>query len=380
MPLQTLPTELILNILSYLRPQTIERLAKTFNKRLIPICLPLLEDRIATQRNANRMIATFLHEPETDGWDAALKRNICGIWDHFRLERKWGSAQPLPSTEKEPFTNLDFLNLRGKFNWLADWSELKEEDCVPFEHYRNFMSEEQVAQLKTQAEKLGLEFPKGFFDFMRIVEEECHVTICGNAYFNVKSTGGLKKVRYRRRKSSKTGEQIAQGKGDKGVNEGAQHQQNELEEMADGYLLRFYMDQQGCYYWSLFLDAGPDNQNQTSQNQDGTIATTFRPGHCVIGSPGDPASGTSDDEDVRYSPTKLTPLERELGIGIADLDPDDIELQGTSFEEFVARTYFEMMCVLFDPKEGSRLPRKLLLYLVGVYSEMGRALVARTRG
>ena len=384
--LEALPNELLLHTFSYLTPTTIERLAKAFNKRLTYLCLPLLKDRLAAHQNAKRMTALFAYEPPPHNLKDALSRNMIDIWSHYRLKRKWGSfSSPPPFTERNPFPCLDFLNLRGEFDWLAPIDDLLDEDCQPFEHCRNFLSAEDVTTLKNQAQQLGLEFPKGFFDFMRTMEKDYHVRAPGGNYFNIRK-GGLTKVKYRligvkaaqsAPESAQTATESAQSIPEETSNAAGSAQsapngdtsgQYNMQQWAfvEGYVLRFYSDQQGCGSWNLFLHPGSPPK--------GDPAFLSGPGHCVLGSCADLAY---DAEPGEESPAvTLTPLEEALGIKrTAFWDETDWTFEGTSFEEFVARKYFDTMAVIFEPGKGARLPEELKKYMVGIYSEKGRKMV-----
>ena len=241
--------------------------------------------------------------------------------------------------------------------------DLLDEGCQPFEHFGNFMSAEDVTTLKNQAQQLGLEFPKGFFDFMRTMEEDYHVRSPGGCYFNIRK-GGLKKVKYRL-----IGVKAAQSAPNSDALGQADMQQWAF---VEGYALRFYSDQQGCGYWNLFLHPG-----SPPKGDPGSPSASTRlggPGHCVLGSGGDLAY---DAEPGEESPAvTLTPLEEALGIKrTAFWDETDWTFEGTSFEEFVARMYFDTMAVVYEPGKGARLPEQLKKYMVGVYSEKGRKMV-----
>ncbi|MCJ1326704.1 hypothetical protein MMC10_003369 [Thelotrema lepadinum] len=360
MSLQKLPAELLLQIISYLPAVTIERFAKTFNKRLTYLCLPLLKDRLAAKHNAKQMATQFGYEPPPHDAKDAVFRNIADIWSHYRgLKRKWGPLSfPPPFTKRNPFPCLDFLDLRGEFDWLAPIEDLIDENCQPFEHCRNIMSAEDAATLKTQAQQLGLQFPKGFFDFMRTMEEDYHVRSPGGCYFEVPK-GGLRKVRYQLPTPRVEGTQdVASGAPPSApADDTSQPLTPQQPSFVDGYVLRFYADQQGCYYWHLFLAASGA-------------------GHCVLGSDsdGDVSSDVDPGEESEAAAT-LSPLEEALGIRkTKHWHETDWSFEGSGFEEFVARMYFEGMAVLFEPAKGARPPEGLKRYMVGIYSEKGREM------
>lgn len=372
MPLQDLPTELILQILSYFKTGTIERLAKTLNKRLTLICLPFLRERVAARRNAKRMLATFpldlgriAERRNARYWfDTIRPEHISGnelgrieeLWSRFELHTRWGPPHAPVLTAEKPFPSVEFFDLRGKLDWLIGWDELVDEFYDAWEPEYKPIPEEQVVRLETQAKGLGLEFPKGFFEFMRDIEDELRVELWGNSFFYIPDRG-LAKVKYHRSKPSfEAVDRLFEGN----------DSQETKEDLVEGYILRFYAGMGYDYYWSLFLDAGTKDQNGER---------TSPPGHCVLGSCVD-VLNNFDQGSAQHEENNMTALERELGIKMADVKPEELSLMGTSFEEWAVRTCFEVMARVMQPTKESRLPRRLKRYLVTVYSKKGREYVS----
>lgn len=82
-----------------------------------------------------------------------------------------------------------YIDPRGELHWLVGWDELKDKYTISEPSGLSEVAKEQVTRLEAQAEKLGLEFPKGFFKFMSLVEEEVRVKRCGSYYFHVPDRG-----------------------------------------------------------------------------------------------------------------------------------------------------------------------------------------------
>jgi hypothetical protein len=159
MPLLTLPEETLLQIASYLRAFEIERLARTFSRRLVCFCLPLLRQRITSARNAR--------------WATTLFGDlICDALNYADPEMLYAAAQL--ETEHGPYSspparvNLDYLDLRGDLHWLRpfgeearqrDWSEHERSSSPP-------MNPEGMTELLHAASRLGLHVPEAFVRFM----------------------------------------------------------------------------------------------------------------------------------------------------------------------------------------------------------------------
>jgi hypothetical protein len=161
MPLLTLPEETLLQITSYLRAFEIERLARTFSRRLVCFCLPLLRQRITSARNAR--------------WATTLFGDlICDALNYADPEMLYAAAQL--DTAHGPYSspparvNLDYLDLRGDLDWLrplgvrvevrqSAWSEREHDSSPP-------MEPEGMTELLQAASRLGLHVPETFVRFM----------------------------------------------------------------------------------------------------------------------------------------------------------------------------------------------------------------------
>jgi hypothetical protein len=154
MSLLTLPEETLLQITSYLRAFEIERLARTFSRRLVCFCLPLLRQRIASARNA-RWAITLFGDLVCDALSHADPKTLYAA---AQLDTEYGPYSPPPAR-----VNLDYLGLRGDLYWLrplgvrvearqSSWSE-RERDCPP-------MGPEKMTELLHAASRLGPHVPK----------------------------------------------------------------------------------------------------------------------------------------------------------------------------------------------------------------------------
>ena len=139
MSLESLPTELLLQIVSDLRPVELEKLAKTLNRTLYDICIPFLGKRIAQHRNARRM-----------------RERFCGKKRASRGER----------------INLDYLDLNGDFHWLQPIreDEINHASGSP-------TAEVDLQRLQEQAKRLNITLPPEFVRFMGDVDLQSLIPI-----------------------------------------------------------------------------------------------------------------------------------------------------------------------------------------------------------
>ena len=102
---------------------------------------------------------------------------------------------------------------------------------------------------------------------------------------------------------------------------------------AEAYIIRFYNDQQGCGYWSLYLEAGPEK------------------GHCIFHGPTDSNPKDADEEFAE----RPDDMEECWGADVAEemkavmaggkdkvtwIQKEDVELLNCDFEEWLATEYF----------------------------------------
>ena len=153
MLLTSLPTELVLIIVSFLRAFEVERLAQTLNKELYAICSPLIASRVAARRSTKRM------------------RSLFGTGREFSTHMDWGCYSWLGLEAKYgPFAenltpNLDFLDLNGDLSWLGPEAPFEFDDevvsgtIIPYWADRALW-ERILDELASQAKRVGVELPR----------------------------------------------------------------------------------------------------------------------------------------------------------------------------------------------------------------------------
>ena len=135
--LDSLPAELFLEIISHLKIVDVDRLAKTFNKRIGALCGNRLAPHIAARRNARRMISLF-----------GLPR-----------------YRPLDIHDSIFFLDHYELCLDGSLSWM--------DRCIPeLPHSKSDQTKDEVdaanmAIVKNKFDRLGLQLPQAFLRYMQ---------------------------------------------------------------------------------------------------------------------------------------------------------------------------------------------------------------------
>jgi hypothetical protein len=145
--LSSLPTETLSHVLSYLRPCDLEHLARTFNNRLTPLCVPLLRARNAALRNARRMVAHF-GEPALNDYVFKDAYTAAG------LEATHGPFTMPDVPAGRAFTIFDYLDFDGSASWLCpggDGADAVASHCM--------YSREQIVAFEAKAVELGAPLP-----------------------------------------------------------------------------------------------------------------------------------------------------------------------------------------------------------------------------
>jgi hypothetical protein len=169
----SLPTETISRIISYLRPFEMEHVARTYNKTITPICLPLLRERIATAKNWRKMIASF-GMPRRDTYGGLAK-----IYTSAGLALEWGPFRVPALPREHQYRILDYLDICGDLHWLAPLDEHTAKANLPWEVTCPAVSEKQMEELLATADKLGLKLPTCFSRIMTDIELQSRIPFGG---------------------------------------------------------------------------------------------------------------------------------------------------------------------------------------------------------
>ncbi|KAJ4312260.1 hypothetical protein N0V84_010027 [Fusarium piperis] len=312
MSLLSLPQEILLKVVKELHLADVETLAQTFNRRIHATCMPLLTKRIAARKHANRMKECFgAHDTSSH----LLKPS-----DEIAEQLGFDGVDEI-SIPDEP-TSVEYLDLNGDLSWMEPLDTETAESMMG--HHQGPAAEDPklIDKLIADAKKLGLELPPGFVTFMRSEELQYRIPSAQAAYFTLGEDGF-------RKCPSKT---------DNGLG---------------GYVIRFFVDQQWCWVWNLYIYPG---------------------GCAVLGSSGDLNSDPKEAADQLLEDGGATQEEidraREMGFPLAHATKDDLVLHSLGFEEFLATTYYEEL-IFFVTHEETEVSKGLRDYLDHNYRKKG---------
>ena len=332
MSFNTLPPELHLHILSYLRPFEIERLAQTFNKKLYVLCSPVLPLRLAARRNRQRLYNLFGNNenntrPKRKAWRISNAAMTEKDYRKYGLEAKYG-----PFAQTSP-PHLDYLDLNGDLSWLGPpdreagkllkyYENLSRKDMI--DHNHNYPN------IAATLERTGIALPSCFRDFICNTQL---IYLMQTIYVDV----GAWKPNLRRcaRYTSK--------------------------DPAGGYVLPF-----GFYFatgliWFLYLD---------------------RQGHCVFSSSEDPSDSVDDivdedgERDAMWDPGSGLIYEEGLELdrcGLSLMSYEGPNLICADLEELLARLYFEQR-LGYVVSRNDEIPPDVEEYIANVYTVRGQGL------
>ena len=310
-PLSNLPDELLLQVISYLRPIDIENLAKTLKKTLTHICLPFLDARLANRRNALRMISLF---------------------GPSRLPVSAGGST-LFSDNFEPDEAL---------RWLEDLED------VPLDpeqrKYANECNEKTIEELTARLQRLGVQLPLSFVRLAKNAMLQEKLMDSNEGYWQFRDI--IWKLRILKPGSPS---QNCDDIGNKAVDASA-CSAGHL--MSEGYLLPFGWDQQQpVVYNCLFLEASSDAGHCVLK----TAIDVDPPEHAGAFVNGFPNRTHHPDETaagmiIDTSANQLTELEQELGVKLPPWQPPWSDQQrvlyrlaSPSFEQDLLKLWFSQL-------------------------------------
>lgn len=340
---QDLSNELILYILRSLQPRHIERIAKTFNKRITELCLPFLSQRIRAARNDR------------------LMRQLFGKPDLPQVEeldyQGWSDSSLAYSAPEDPGQHLEYLRLDSSFDWLKPLDKHTSEAFENGIEGAGIEEGESPVELHKKMKKLGIDhaLPEAFWKVMR---EESLLKRIPSASANFFMLPPLCRI---------VGDELVKFHKKQRGEQALSVDEIERLKQTRAYLLTFYSDQQGCGYWVLYVDS------------DGH--------HCILSSAWQmDLIHVEDDDDNRD--TALSEEEKRLGVQVAYCrDCEELALEATDFETWLAYLYFSQQVAFLSlhssmfsmdhkrdcvPGKDVKIPEKVQEFLVNVFTEEGR--------
>jgi hypothetical protein len=172
-----LVNELLLQIISYLRAFEIERLARTFSRRLTDVCLPHLQSRIASARSRRLMMDSF----KVKDYEAFYDDDVDDLFHSWGLAETHAFTGPPTDT----FVHLDHFDLQGDFSWMYPTPIEELQTMFPLRMFsRNppIVTAEQMGGLVSAASKLGVSLPLSFRRSMVDEDLRNRFPYCGGGF------------------------------------------------------------------------------------------------------------------------------------------------------------------------------------------------------
>lgn len=336
MSLTALPDELILEIAAYLiRPKDAKAFAiGVANRTIFAACEPLIKPYAARKNHYDEMVKHFgAAAPKEEEWtfDADFyNAMVHGIMTSEIERSRPRRNKKLHGTGREPRLGLsqseqsygafrandnpDMEFLRplfgdGKLGWLPP-AKTTPATAGPGlhndEHNHKQLNAEQITQLRSQVQRLGIQIPEAWFTFMssRAHQYGIYGLEVGQFYCRMQEEENRRFVDLRKCPPS-----VDQGAG--------------------GYMLVFYFEERYERCWTaLYLSPGEE-------------------GHCVLEFSWDPARRVpADKTPTRSSEDPVFPnVDNETGLRYASVDQDDlIGVAGGDFEEWLAGLWIREWC------------------------------------
>jgi hypothetical protein len=260
-----LPNELLLLVIHDLPHKLdVECVARTFNKRLYALCVPLLEERIAYVKNSKRVVDVFTSRGVRIIAATGYEFNFCFYKNSGINRQSWGPlALPAAVDYTHPIGSIDFLDLQGDFYWLQPTN---------YDHDAEEDEEERItvglARLQAQAMELDLSLPATFMQFMGSQNLRSRMPFADGSQWRF-TIGPLQTVHAR----------TANWRPFTGV--------AEYTNVPGAYVVEFLFNYDDCMSWHLYLDRSGMHCVLTGGAQHGSRATNML--FTVIGphNPGD---------------------------------------------------------------------------------------------
>ncbi|CAG9972484.1 unnamed protein product [Clonostachys byssicola] len=292
--LHRLPKELILQILRYLSPRTLEVVAHSHNHALTDLCLVLLQPVFKSRRAFKRLKKQFdlvvyedLPQAMMDGLRSSSGREILALPPQVNLKQP-----PYPR-------NLDYLELSGDLHWLQP-------PCPSIaKHMARYnrgcgIHEAAVADLTASAKRVGVRLPDPFLKFIQDVDRRDYVVKTDASRLEM-DRGGLRKV------------------------------PKSMDGGVGGYIIAFLAGMQ--YRIHLYLEPGEDG---------GYGLLEERSGFCEFCDSDDERKADACPRKNRGVTQKDKEEARSHGLEMMSFNPCiDLALLGTDFEAWLATRYYE---------------------------------------
>jgi hypothetical protein len=298
----SLADEILFYIVKLVRPRDLENFALV-NRRTYRVANQRLEERRALKRNARVMMTRFGTSYRSIG--------LCAIAPGYLLKQRPDLAEKYDCPPDGSAAELDYLELNGDLYWLQPQDA--EISAGHIWDRGKAASKEQLDELAASAQRVGIEFPPGFLDFMGS-NELIERMYLGGDYFYL-------------------GDSLVKCN-------------PEDDEGGDGYVIRFLSDQQSCGFWNLYMAPGGYH----------CVVATGDDVHCWICENEEEEEDDGEPEEIHPKPQLFEDIPIACG-------PLDLSLDHPNFEEWLVMKYFDGWCSATMRKKGRELSKSQTEYL-----------------
>jgi hypothetical protein len=177
-----LANETLCHIISYLRAPDAERLARTLNSVLTPLCLLFLKSRIARARNERKMIAVFgdLQGRDYEGLNSAQK-----TYEKFNLAEKYRAFlyEPGPNA-RSGLRTWDYLEIDRGLTWLQPLDECTAANMNDEHEEGPAADEKAMYEFENVTSRLGFTLPAEFVHLMTSAELQTRIPSVSGSCFS----------------------------------------------------------------------------------------------------------------------------------------------------------------------------------------------------
>jgi hypothetical protein len=298
----SLADEIVLYIVNLIRPRDLENFALV-NRRTYRIANQKLERRRALKRNARVMTTRFGTSYHS------IWIGLCVIAPGHILKQRPDVAEKYGCPPDGSAAELDYLELNGDLYWLRPHDA---EISATHDWYRGrAASKEQLNELAASAQRVGIEFPPGFLDFMGSDELIQRMYLGGDYCY--------------------LGDSLVKCN-------------PEDDDAGGGYAIRFLCDQQSCDFWALYM--APGGYHCVVQMQDDV--------HCWICARNEREGGEPDENHPKPQ------LFEDIPIACG---PVRLSMDHPNFEEWLVMKYFDGWCYATLKKKDRELTKSQTEYL-----------------
>ena len=287
MELTDLPLEILGKIVDHLLDYEVERFARCYSKAVYGACYKRVRARVKKLEAAEAVWSRF--EPYRDSQVMTEEK-----WDGWGWEADFGKF------ERQPPQSLEYADLNGDLAWLKPRG-LVRDDAI---WHSKPLSEGEEKDLRRQASQLGVTIPEAFLKFMSDYGLQCQVPFKAASWFDAGDRPQIYKC------------------------------PPVVDWEQGGYMIPFARDEISDWTGVLHLDS-------------------VREAHAVLDDWGHRYSQTEAEDELvmngHIDRADVKDAARE-GLCIAPVFPAGVFIEGTDFEVWLMKQYYEEWFEYYEPK------------------------------